>query len=43
MELPAGFGFAEDGEKEESGDEDLRVIYRHYGELTLAPSFILTA
>lgn len=33
VELPPGFGFAEDGEKEETGDEDLRVIYRHYGEL----------
>ena len=33
VELPPGFGFAEDGEKEEKGDEDLRVIYRHYGEL----------
>jgi AP-3 complex subunit sigma len=32
VDLPTGFGFAEDGEKEETGDEDLRVIYRHYGQ-----------
>ncbi|KAI5481509.1 hypothetical protein MNV49_004266 [Pseudohyphozyma bogoriensis] len=32
VELPPGFGFGEDGEKA-SGDEDLRVIYRHYATL----------
>lgn len=38
VELPPGFGFAEDGEKEETGDEDLRVIYRHYGQFQRALS-----
>lgn len=33
VELPPGFGFGEDGEKEEKDDEDLRVIYRHYATL----------
>lgn len=32
VELPPGFGFGEDGEKEQ-GEEDLRVIYRHYATL----------
>lgn len=31
--MPTGFGFGEDGEKENAGDEDLRVIYRHYATL----------
>lgn len=33
VDLPPGFGFGETGEKEHAGDDDLRVIYRHYATL----------
>ncbi|GAA5980983.1 hypothetical protein JCM10908_003940 [Rhodotorula pacifica] len=33
VDLPAEFGFGETGEKEHAGDDDLRVIYRHYATL----------
>ncbi|GAA5980318.1 hypothetical protein JCM21900_004653 [Sporobolomyces salmonicolor] len=36
VELPAGFGFGEQGEKADQRDEDLRVIYRHYATLYFA-------
>lgn len=33
VDLPPGFGFGETGEKDHAGDDDLRVIYRHYATL----------
>ncbi|GAA5838601.1 hypothetical protein JCM9279_003291 [Rhodotorula babjevae] len=36
VELPAGFGFGDHGEKDDSEQEDLRVIYRHYATLYFA-------
>ncbi|GAA5864998.1 hypothetical protein JCM1840_005702 [Sporobolomyces johnsonii] len=36
VELPPGFGFGDQGEKEDHLDEDLRVIYRHYATLYFA-------
>ncbi|GJN92222.1 hypothetical protein Rhopal_005252-T1 [Rhodotorula paludigena] len=36
VELPAGFGFGDHGEKEDVEQEDLRVIYRHYATLYFA-------
>ncbi|BGP36474.1 Sigma-adaptin 3A [Rhodotorula kratochvilovae] len=36
VELPAGFGFGDHGEKDDIDQEDLRVIYRHYATLYFA-------